>query len=164
MELRYKALQQGIIFRLQMKDEARIKSMKQKDLHIDVLPQDWELYEVWCAPLGVPYCGQGLASLSFQALQHLMKGANQRELLAGEEKCAIFEKYQYRCAECGSRGRLQLDHIVRHSESFGAAPALQPLCESCHLNKTQHESRNLDGTIFGSSFSKEAWDQFCNGA
>ena len=126
----------GSVFKITMKDEARVKCMKHKDLVIHVLPEKWQQIEQWCKTLNVAYAGQGLPAISFQVLQHLMKTDNQREIITGEEKCAILEQYRHRCAECGSRGKLQFDHIVRHSESYGGAKELQPLCEPCHLQKT----------------------------
>ena len=75
--------------------------------------------------LGISYAGQGLPAIAFQVLQHLMKELNVREQLTGPEKCAILERFDHRCAFCGSRAKhMQFDHIVRHSESFGAAPIM----------------------------------------
>ena len=39
-------------------------------------------------------------------------------------------------------------------KAMGEPESCSPLCEPCHLNKTNSESRSLDGTTFGSSFSK----------
>ena len=78
-----------------------------------------------------------------------MKELNQREQLTGEEKCEILERYDHRCAFCGGRAkRMEFDHIVRHSESYGAAPACQILCSPCHQMKTSSESKTMDNTIF----------------
>ena len=108
-----------------------------------------------------PYTGQGLPATAFQVLQHLMKQLNVREQLTGAEKCAILEKYDHRCAFCGSRSkRLEFDHIVRHSDSFGAAPECQVLCAPCHQLKTSNEARNLEGTLFSSCFSKRVWAEY----
>ena len=100
------------------------------------------------------FCWPGPAGNQFQMLQHLMNDNSEREIISGEEKCEILDQCKHRCALCGSRGKLHFYHIVCHSESYGGARELQPLCEPCHLNKTNSESRNLDGTTFGSSFSK----------
>ena len=43
--------------------------------------------------------------------------------LGGEEKAAILEKCVHKCASCSSKTRLEFDHIVRHSCSFGGRPA-----------------------------------------
>ena len=80
--------------------------------------------------------------------------------LTGEEKAVILEKYNHKCAFCSSKTKLEFDHIVRHSCSFGGAPECQPLCFQCHALKTSNESRNMEGSIFGSSFSKRAWDDY----
>ena len=103
----------------------------------------------------------GLPAISFQVLQHLMKELNVRESLSGEEKCAIPESVDHRCAFCGGRAkRMEFDHIVRHSESFGAAPECQVLCQPCHQLKTSNEARNLEGILFSSCFSKRAWSDY----
>ena len=160
LELRQLFFQEGIIFKIALKDEFRIKSMSHKDLSINVLPDSWHAIEQWCGRLSVTYSGQGLPSISFHVLQTLLKQGNQRETISGQEKADILDAYNNKCAICGSRGKLELDHICRHSESFGGANELQPLCQACHLTKTMLESRNLDNTVFGSSFSKPAWDQY----
>ena len=128
-----------------------MRTMPHEKSEICVLPHHWERIEDWCEKLGIPYAGQGLPAISFQVLQHLMKELNVRESLSGEEKCAIHESFDHRCAFCGSRAkRMEFDHIVRHSESFGAAPECQVLCQPCHQLKTSNEARNLEGTLFSS--------------
>ena len=90
-----------------------------------------------------------MPAIAFQAPQHLMKQLNVREQLSGPEKCAILEKYDHRCAFCGSRAkRLEFGHICRHADSFGAAPECQVLYRPCHALKTSNEARNLEGTLF----------------
>ena len=71
------------------------------------------------------------------------------------------EEHGFPYAFCGSNSKtIEFDNIVRHSCSFGGTPQTQPLCSSCHLIKTGNESRNMDGCIFGSSFSKRACDDY----
>ena len=130
-------------------------------IKLSVMCENWEKVETFFKKLKLDYCGQGLAGGTFEALQCLIKRNNIRTTLTGQEKAKVLEACDYRCAFCGSKSkRLEFDHVVRHSESFGGAPQVQALCASCHLLKTNAESRNMDGCIFGSSLSKSAWDQY----
>ena len=112
--------------------------MTYKKCCISVLPAQWERIESWCEKLGIAYAGQGLPAISFQALQHLMKELNVREQLTGPEKCAILERFDHRCAFCGSRAkRMEFDHIVRHADSFGAPDAEEDNAVEGKENKQQ---------------------------
>ncbi|MBI6628275.1 HNH endonuclease [Pontibaca salina] len=48
----------------------------------------------------------------------------------------------YKCVECGARGRLEIDHILpvrSHPELSFEIDNLQALCVSCHSKKTIRE-------------------------
>ena len=121
----------------------------------------WLQIEQWMEKLGLSYSGQNLASAAFEVLCQLIRAQNTREQLTPEEKNRILEESDYRCAWCcGKSSRFEFDHIVRHSMSFGAAPQCQILCPPCHASKTSNESKNMDNTIFASTFSKRAWSQY----
>ena len=159
--IRRHLLANKIVPKISLRGPMQIRNMSWSNTKISVLCEDWEKVEGWFARLKIDYCGQGLAGGAFEALQCLIKRRNVRVPLTGEEKAKILEDYNFQCAFCASRPRtLEFDHIVRHSCSFGGAPQTQPLCKSCHKLKTSNESRNMDGCVFGSSFSKRAWDDY----
>jgi len=57
-------------------------------------------------------------------------------------RAEILERDKYRCRSCGTRGRLEVDHIkpVRTHPELSYAPGnLQCLCPSCHTRKTRIE-------------------------
>ena len=57
-------------------------------------------------------------------------------------RAAILERDGYRCASCGTRGRLEVDHVkpVRtHPELAYCPDNLQALCPACHTRKTRIE-------------------------
>ena len=79
----------------------------------------------------------------------------------GRKKIRILERYEHKCAHCGARARrFEFDHVVRHSESAGANPECQILCQPCHALNTLGESKGLESMIFASTFSKRAWSQY----
>ena len=51
------------------------------------------------------------------------------------------ERASWRCKKCGKSGRLQVDHIKPISQGGDGylLSNLQPLCISCHLDKTAAE-------------------------
>lgn len=57
-------------------------------------------------------------------------------------RLAALRRDGWRCVSCGTRGRLEVDHIkpVRtHPELSFALDNLQPLCARCHARKTAIE-------------------------
>lgn len=49
------------------------------------------------------------------------------------------ERDNYQCRACGSRHRLEVDHVARGDDHSLAN--LQVLCRHCHINKTAAENR-----------------------
>lgn len=50
----------------------------------------------------------------------------------------IFDRDGYACVICGSRKRIECDHIVpRHQQGSNRPENLQTLCRECHLEKTR---------------------------
>jgi len=75
-----------------------------------------------------------------QHLDYLRTGAQpeafQRERISEEIRMAVWRRDQGRCARCGSRERLEFDHIV--PVALGGATTLRNLellCESCNRRK-----------------------------
>lgn len=49
---------------------------------------------------------------------------------------AVFAKYGRACVKCGSRERLELDHVVAYSKGGpDTADNLQPMCKTCNRRK-----------------------------
>ena len=52
-----------------------------------------------------------------------------------------FERDGYKCVECGSRRRLECDHVLSKANGGSDDPAnLQTLCANCHHAKTRREN------------------------
>ena len=51
--------------------------------------------------LGIPYHGQGLPSVTYEALLALLR-KKERQYRSGEEKCAIQEQVGFECQMCGA--------------------------------------------------------------
>ena len=110
-----------------MRGPTEIRTMSWGKIKLSVMCEDWEKVEVFFQKLKLDYCGQGLAGGTFEALQCLTKRNNARTSFTGQEKAKVLEAFDYRCAFCGSKSkRLEFDHVVRVSESFGGAPQTQP--------------------------------------
>ena len=163
---RAQLLQQGYNPKVLLKDSSRIRTLVcrlgKEACFIHALPEDWPLIANWLAKLNLPnvqYRGEGLPAASLRALQALVRQSRERVWLTGEEKAALLEMYDHRCAQCGSRGELEWDHICRLSESHGPQE-FQPLCVECHREKTDHEARTYDADQLASFFEKEVWEQY----
>lgn len=166
-KVRAELLQSGLNPKVLMKDEARIRSLilnlrkKKGTMVIHAMPEDFIQIEAWLKRLdiGLPYRGEGLPSVSLKVLQTLIKKSRERVWLTGEEKAKLLEEYNYRCAQCGSRGELEWDHVARLSDSHGEQE-FQPLCVECHREKTTHEARMYDDDQLASHFELEVWKQY----
>ena len=90
-DIRAELLAQGIVPKLILRGVRQLRSMTWNETNISVLCEDWQRVQVWFDKLDIPYCGQGLAGGSFEALQCLLKRSNVRVPLTGEEKAVILE-------------------------------------------------------------------------
>ena len=58
-------------------------------------------------------------------------------------RLAVFDRDNWRCVNCGGRGKLECDHkIPRHLEGTDALSNLQTLCRGCHIAKTRKENEH----------------------
>ncbi len=60
-----------------------------------------------------------------------------------KELWKIYEKYDFRCANCGSQYRISFDHIDNNKEN-GATENLQILCQSCNRAKQKRGVKYKD--------------------
>ena len=81
----------------------QIKKMTWNKTKLSVLCEEWEAIELWLSKLDMGYQGANLAGATFEALQCLIKRKNVRVPLTGEEKAAILEQYNHKCAFCSSK-------------------------------------------------------------
>lgn len=62
--------------------------------------------------------------------------ADERPRITAKMRQAVYARDDYRCARCGSREDLAVDHIHPHSKGGSTSlPNLQTLCRSCNLSK-----------------------------
>lgn len=56
-----------------------------------------------------------------------------------------FQRDDYACCECGSRARLECDHVIPvDAGGTDDLANLQTLCRDCHIVKTRREAREGD--------------------
>ena len=61
-------------------------------------------------------------------------------------RARALEAADWQCAQCGKRGRLEVDHIVPRWKGGGDEPDnLQCLCRDCHILKTIEENGSCRG-------------------
>ena len=120
---------------------------------ITAWPEEGPLIAEWyealrkCGLTNLSYQGQGLASATHEALLRALKFVRERVWLDPDQRHEVLERHNYECALCGARGgHLQMDHIVRLSQSFcnQSTASYQPLCPACHLSKSQTEPQEYD--------------------
>ena len=171
--IRAQFLETGRHPRVVLKDETSIKSLQytccKRDgvsgvVVVHGVPKDAEAIQRWleCLDLEMPYRGEGLPSVSYKVLLHLLR-RRERVYLTGEQKAQLLEEHDFRCAACGARSsQLEWDH----KESFATSLAEQtidsfwPLCSSCHSGKSATESRAFDNDVLASHFAKDAWEAY----
>lgn len=55
----------------------------------------------------------------------------------------VFERDDWKCVNCGSRHRIECDHIIpRDRDGESDWDNLQTLCRKCHMLKTAEETGN----------------------
>lgn len=60
-----------------------------------------------------------------------------------ELRRATFHADDYKCVQCGSRARIECDHITpREAGGTDDLDNLQTLCRECHMDKTARETGN----------------------
>ena len=110
-------------------------------------------------PREITYRGQRLPAITNEVLLQLLKA--ERRTPGPEERAQLLKAYDNRCSQCGGifDGDLEWDHAQPLRQTVRGAPQkFQPICASCHLEKTQMESRQ-DRTL-ESCFSKHAWEAY----
>lgn len=66
----------------------------------------------------------------------------------------------FKCVQCGARGRLEVDHIqpvITHPQLTYELSNLQSLCTKCHINKTL-----VDRGCAPISIERQRWRDFIN--
>jgi len=156
-----------------LKDESRIKSLRYVFTKIDdekgtcvvhARPPDAVDMIQWLQNLdiGMSYKGEGLANLTYKVLNKLIK-KRERRRLEGEERHELLESvYSYSCASCGAKGRMEWDHTVRLSQSYGEqrADCFAPRCPECHANKTAEEPQEFDSNPLESNVDRHVWQEY----
>ena len=153
-----------------LKDESTTKSLhyvftkaeKQKGTCvIHAMPHDARDMMQWLRTLdiGIAYRGEGLPNLTYKVLNKLLK-IKQRMQLEPEEKHELLETHDYACATCGDRGKVEWDHKIRLSQSYGDPKPDQPLCQQCHANKTAEEPREFERSVLESNVDEHVWTHY----
>jgi hypothetical protein len=105
------------------------------------------------------YRGERLPALALGVFLALLKA--KRRTPSAEEQTTLLKEHDGRCALCGGvfDGDLEWDHVVPLRQlSKASAQRFQPVCASCHEEKTALEGRQ-DRTL-RSCFSAHAWKFF----
>ena len=139
-----------------LKDEAATKSLhyiftkadeEKGTCVIHAMPVDGPDIMAWLQRLniGLFYRGEGLPSVTYKVLNKLLR-EKERTYLDGEEKHQLMETHGYACASCGDKGKVEWDHTVRLSQSYGeqGPESFAPRCPECHATKTSDEPREFD--------------------
>ena len=165
--------------RLVLKDEACVRSLvytgtrRDADLRgtitVHGVPEQAQEIQAWLERLGLqealPYRGEGLPAMSHKVLLHLLRH-RERVYLTGEQKAALLEEHEHRCALCGGAGdsfdSFEWDHKVSLATCLEeqTPDAFWPLCPTCHAQKTCDESRAWDSDILASQFERGVWEQY----
>ena len=126
-----------------LKNEFQIRVLthtlgKNRFCRVHAVPRDFQEIAAWMRELPqdlkIEYRGEGLAGITWKVLLQLLR-RRERRYLGGEEKHALMEETDYRCAECNERCWPQWDHKVRlANKPWGEqeTESFQPICVSCH--------------------------------
>lgn len=80
---------------------------------------------------------------------------NYKELSSSIKK-AVKRRDKNKCVKCGSRTRLEVDHIISDAEGGSNAMSnLQTLCHHCHSIKTKKEISNAHKAMHMQSLYRE---------
>ena len=105
---------------------------------------------------GLPLPWRGLAEHHIQGAAR-SPSAERARVPAWYEKHELLEANEYQCALCGERAIFEYDHIVPLSTSFGEQ-RFQPICVTCHAQKSSDEPRELEQDVLASHFNQRVWD------
>ena len=142
-----------------------VKDEKRKGtVYIHGLPEQAREIQAWLRRLEVnlPYKGEGLPNITKKVLLTLLKD-RERTYLTGEQKAQLLEEHNFACSLCGAKNdNLQWDHESPLSQAVGQEesfePVFQPLCVSCHNQKSAQESHHsLESDILASHFNPQVW-------
>ena len=153
-----------------LKDESSTKSLvyifsradsEKGTCVIHAMPQDAQDMIQWLKNLdiGLVYRGEGLPSLTYKVLNKLIK-EKERTYLNGEEKHELLEANGYACASCGDRGKVEFDHTIRFSQSYGDSKPDAPRCRECHATKTSEEPKEFETCPLESNLDAHVWEQY----
>ena len=169
---RARFLEDGRQPKVTLKDETRTRSLCYKFTKVDgeqgacvvhSMPLDAGAMMEWLRTLGcgLKYRGQGLPSLTYQVVVHLIK-QKERRYLEGEERYEVMERNGFTCALCGGMGRFEMDHSVRLSQSYGeqTPDKFENLCAECHQMKSTDEPREFDSDPLASHVDRHVWDEY----
>ena len=131
---------------------------------IHALPLDADDMTQWPQHLniGLVYRGEGLPSLTYKVLNTLNKLIKQKErtYLDGEETHELLETHGYACASCGDRCKVEFDHAIRFSWSYGEQKPDAPRCPACHATKTSEEPKEFETCPLQSNFDEHVWEHY----
>ena len=108
------------------------------------------------ACVDVPYRGEGLPNITYKVLLALLR-RKERMYLHSYEKHELLEQAEYQCALCGEREAFEWDHVIPLSTSFGEQ-RFQPICRTCHAQKSNEEPRELEQDVLASHFNQRVWE------
>jgi 5-methylcytosine-specific restriction endonuclease McrA len=75
----------------------------------------------------------------FEQLEDKLAKSNKREPLSQEVKMLVWKRDEGKCVECGSKRKLEFDHIIPFSKGgSNTARNIQILCEKCNRSKSDN--------------------------
>jgi 5-methylcytosine-specific restriction endonuclease McrA len=96
-----------------------------------------------------PYCAMGVRrvrSLSKESLEWFYARSpigdpSNRRYIPPRVRKAVSEKYNFTCVYCGSKEKLEIDHIIPLcSKGTNEADNLQVLCKACNISKSDGDN------------------------
>jgi 5-methylcytosine-specific restriction endonuclease McrA len=127
------------------------------------LPQDADAIQRWLAalPVQLEYRGEGLPSITERIFNALLK--SERRSPSPSERQRILSEQDNRCYLCGGifdgLNDVEFDHVTPLRQTVrGQRQIFAAACSSCHLEKTQMESRQ-DRTL-ESRFAPHVWQEY----
>ena len=96
-----------------------------------------------------PYCAMGVCrvrSLSKESLEWFYARSpigdpSNRRYIPPRVRKAVLEKYNFTCIYCGSKEKLEIDHIIPlSSKGTNETDNLQVLCKVCNISKSAYKT------------------------